>query len=287
MSNERIEILPIAEIHIPNPRFRNKLVFESIVSNIGTVGLKRPITVSRRQASADETKYDLVCGQGRLEACLALGEREIPALVIDVPREQQYLMSLVENIARRPPSNRDLLREIRALKGRGYKTSAIAAKLGLDRSYICGIVKLLDHGEARLIEAVEARRLPLTIATEIANGSNEEVRRALSRAYEKGDLRGTKLAVARRIIAQRLAKDHGGSKGARSRKEMSTNALVKEYHRHAERNRTLVNKSVITNQRLLLLVSMIRRLLADDNFVTLLRAESLRTMPEYLATRLK
>jgi len=145
-------------------------------------------------------------------------------------------------------------------------------------------VKLLEQGEESLIEAVEARRIPVTIAITIANGTNEEVRRALSPAYEKGDLRGARLTAARRIIAKRLAKAKKGTKGKR---KVSARTLVKEYHRHAEKSLTLIRRAAVTNQRLLLLVSIVRRLFGDENFITLLRAESLLTIPEFLATALK
>ncbi len=54
-------------------------------------------------------------------------------------------MSLVENIARRPPSNRDILREVKSLRERAYSVGDIAKKLGMERSYISGIVHLVDH----------------------------------------------------------------------------------------------------------------------------------------------
>src|SRR6266567_4270392 len=206
MKEERIELVPIVEISIPNPRSRNKLQFQTIVVNIDTIGLKKPITVSRREPAPDGTRYDLVCGQGRLEALAAIGEQFIPAIITEASRERQFLMSLVENIARRPPSNLDLLREIKALKARGYKTAEIAIKLGLGRAYVHGIVKLVENGDESLIAAVEGKRLPISIAVTISSGSNEEVQKALAEAYEKGDLRGTKLAAARRIVERRLAR---------------------------------------------------------------------------------
>ena len=125
-----------------------------------------------------------------MEACLALGETTIPAVVVDATREEQFLMSLIENIARRPPSNRALLGELRSLRQRNYKTDEIAKKLGLDRAYIQGIVRLVEHGEELLIRAVEGGRMPISVAVEIASGNDHEVQRALSEAYEKGDLRG-------------------------------------------------------------------------------------------------
>jgi ParB family chromosome partitioning protein len=287
MSQEEIISIPVTAIRISNPRSRNRVVFEGIVSNIGAVGLKRPITVCHRAKDSDGTEFDLVCGQGRLEALIALGAKNIPAIITEASREQQLLMSLVENIARRPPSNRDLMHEIKALRGRGYKTAEIALKLGLDRAYIHGITRLLDCGEDKLIEAVEARRLPLTVATAIANGTDEETRSALSEAYESGDLRGAKLAVVRKIIAQRLAKRRGTAKVGLRKRQVSADALVKEYHRHAEKNRAFIKKAATVSQRLVILTSALRRLFSDDHFLTLLRAESLNSMPECLVERLK
>jgi ParB-like chromosome segregation protein Spo0J len=70
-----------------------------------------------------------------LEACLALGEITIPVVVVQAAREEECLMSLVENIARHPPSNRDILREVKNLLARNCKPEEIARKLGLDRTY--------------------------------------------------------------------------------------------------------------------------------------------------------
>jgi ParB family chromosome partitioning protein len=60
--------------------------------------------------------------------------------------------------------------------------------------------------------------------------------------------------------------------------------LVRTYERHTHQQRALVRRSAVITQRLAVLTSSLRRLLADDHFVTLLRAEGMRTMPEYLAS---
>ena len=74
-------MIPIDRITIVNPRLRNKKVFKGIVENIADIGLKRPITVTSRQGP-DGLLYDLVCGQGRLEAFRQLGQTEVPALIV-------------------------------------------------------------------------------------------------------------------------------------------------------------------------------------------------------------
>ena len=96
-----IRMIPVGQVHVPNPRERNPRVFGDIVTNIASLGLKRPITVTPRRGANGEERYDLVCGQGRLEAYQALRQNEIPAIVIEASEEDCMLMSLVENIARR------------------------------------------------------------------------------------------------------------------------------------------------------------------------------------------
>jgi ParB family chromosome partitioning protein len=284
MKAQRIEFIPISEIRVANPRARNKITFQAIVANIGNVGLKKPVTVYRHEPDADGMRYDLVCGQGRLEAVAALGDTTIPAIVIDAPADERYLMSLVENIARRRPSNTELLREVKSLNERGYKSNVIAHKIGLDVSYINGIMQLLRKGEEQLIAQVEAGAVPLSVAIKIASASNEEVQQALTEAYDKGDLRGAKLRAVQRLITRRFAKQHGAEK--KPKQKMSSKDLVREYERQTERHKALIRRASIISQRLALLASSFKRFLDDEHFVTLLRAESLDQMPDALAKRI-
>ena len=57
-----------------------------------------------------------MCGQGRLEAYIAAGEKEIPAIIKMVSAEDAHIMSLVENIARRNNNALELLQSIKYLK---------------------------------------------------------------------------------------------------------------------------------------------------------------------------
>lgn len=123
-------MIPIDRIRILNPRLRDRKKFETIVQSIRNLGLKKPIQVSLR--SADEAEgpgYDLVCGQGRIEAFLVLGHKEIPAMVVEVSKEERLLRSLIENMARRPTAPLELMREIERLKERGHSNGDIARKL--------------------------------------------------------------------------------------------------------------------------------------------------------------
>jgi len=282
MKGKRIEKIPISQIRILNPRTRNAVTFRGIIHNISAVGLKRPVTVFRRKISSDGTQYDLVYGQGRMEAIAALGGKVVPAITTDAPLKDRYLMSLVENIARKRPPLSDLVKEVRSLM-RGYKNSVIAQKLGMGHTYVDGIVNLLRRGEDRLVEQVEAGTVPLSIAIEVATAGSQEVQRAMSEAYEKGELRGAKLVTVQRLIARRSIRHRQSGPAERT----STKDLAREYEQHTLKQRAMVHRAAIVRERLALLRAVLKRLLADQEFVRLLRSEGLDTIPEQVTSHIQ
>lgn len=280
-----IEMIRVDQISVINPRVRNKKLFLQIVDSISKVGLKKPITLSRNENGGDEATYQLVCGQGRLEAFISLGEHEIPAIVVDVTEEDSLVMSLVENLARRKHRPLELLHDIGELGKRGYSDKEIAAKTGLSYEYVHSIRHLFEEGEERLLTAVETGQIPVSVAIDIADADEEGVQEALAQAYQDGLLRGKKLMMARRLVEQRQrrGKTIRGGAPAASSPRISSEALVRAYEKEADRQRLMIKKAEITQHRLLFVAEAMRQLLADENFVTLLRAEGLATMPRPLA----
>lgn len=281
-----IRMIPLDQIVVLNSRHRGKVKFKQIVENISHVGLKKPVTVAHAGNNGN-AKYLLVCGEGRLEAYRLLGQAEIPAIVIQGKKDDFLLMSLAENFARRQHSAIELVREIESLKERGYTFAQIARKIDLDDSYVRDILKLLQHGEARLLQAVLKEQIPLTIALTISRSDDKGVQRALTDAYEKKELRGKALIRARRIIEDR--RQHG--KGLHRERKfvqdgMSANHILRAYERETTRQKMSIHKAKITEARLLFLVSAIKKLFEDENFVNLLRAEGLDTVPQYLVPKL-
>jgi ParB family chromosome partitioning protein len=125
-----IKMIPIEKINILNPRVRNQKVFLEIATNMTQVGMKRPITVTPSRAKVDGKEYDLICGQGRIEAFVACGQTEIPAIVIDASEEQALIMSLVENLARRQHRATTFCKESRSCKNRATTPSRSPTRRG-------------------------------------------------------------------------------------------------------------------------------------------------------------
>ena len=117
--------------------------------------------------------------------------------------EDGYIMSLVENLARRQQRPLELVRAIGALAERGYSHAEIAKKVDFSVEYIAAICVLLERGEEKLISAVERGVIPHTIATEIARAKEGEVQQALAQAYEERKIPGNQVLAIRQIIEQR------------------------------------------------------------------------------------
>jgi ParB family chromosome partitioning protein len=282
-----IRRIPIAAISIMNPRVRGKKGFRELVASIAALGLKKPVTVRLKQRGEG---YDLVCGQGRLEAFKELGELEIPAIVIEATLNECFIMSLVENLARRHHTPMELIRSIAGCRERGNTASQIATMTGFSYDYIAAICFLLDHGEHRLLVAVERGAVPHTIAMEIARAKDGDVQAALLEAFADKKLPGNQVVTVRRIIEQRrlLGKDLVQLPGREAKQRpVSADVLVRSYKKQADRQRSLVRKADVAQRRLMFLATALRRLHADEHFANLLRAEGLPTMPRQLAERVR
>lgn len=284
----KIEMIPIDKIAVVNPRSRGRTKFRPIVDNIASLGLKKPITVTPRSARNGGPEYDLVCGQGRLEAFQALGQTEVPAFIVDVSKDDLMLMSLAENLARRVRSAPELLASIATLKDQGYSDSEIAEKTDLAPSYVKGILRLLSKGEERLLRAVEAEQIPITVAVTIASADEADVQKALAEAYAKNTLRGKDLLKARKLVELRRA--HGKrtfATGRRASEPVDGDTVLKKYEQETARQRNLVKQARLCESRLLFVVASLRKLLADPAFVTILRDNGLSSLPEHLAAQVE
>ena len=287
---EAVRLIPIDRIEVLNSRERNTKVFEEIVGNIKAIGLKKPIIVTQRDGPDGESKYVLVCGEGRLNAFRLLGETHIPALVVEVDDEDAFIMSLAENIARRQYRPLEILADIESLRQRSYGPEAIALKTGLSAQYVNNIIFLLERGEERLIEGVQKGQIPLTTALEIARAAenNKELGAVLQQAYESGQLRGRQLIEAKRLIEKRAELGPGVTHGPvpKSAPAISPSSLVKTYQKEVARKKQMVVKAEYSQNRLLFVIEALRKLFADENFVNLLRAEGLESLPAPLADRI-
>lgn len=290
LSHDRIELVPIAQINVLNPRARNRRIHQKIIDNVSSVGLKRPIVVRRRLNTKDQFRFDLVCGQGRIEAFQNLGWTEIPAFVVDADEKQCLMLSVVENVARRHHRPIEQMREIGELRARGHSDKHIAEMIGVSTSWVNMICCLLDNGEERLLDAVERELIDLNTAINISRGSNADIQNFLLGEYDKG-LRGRKLTRLRQLVEQRMSRrKHAGSELLGKRRTRTPRATPEElrrlYKEETEREQQLAAKAKVADRSVTCAVVTMRELLADHGFRKLFLAEKPQlVMPQVLKTR--
>ncbi len=283
MSGKKIKFIPIDKIHVLNPRVRNQKIFQEIVANIEKVGLKRPITVTSCKSGAAGKDYDLVCGQGRMEAFIALGQTEIPAVVIEASQTEAYMMSLTENLARRKHKPAELMEGVEILRKQGYDPVAIATKTGLTQAYVTGVVNLLEKGEERLVAAVESGHMPISIAIRIADTTEDE-QLALQEIYETSELRGKKFLKLKAVLDTRRRRGKSREEQRLRKKsaprKVSAKSIILTYKKEIERKQVLVDDARRVAQSLMFSKRALYDLLQDREFERLLRAEKMPSLPD-------
>jgi ParB family transcriptional regulator, chromosome partitioning protein len=173
---------------------------------------------------------------------------------------------------------------------RDYTNAEIARKIDFTPDYIAAVCYLLDHGEERLLVAVERGLMPANIAMEIARASDGDVQRALADAYENKLLPGNQILAIRQIVLQRNQRRKKPSRrggGVAHAGKITAASLIQSYQNKAQRQKLLVKKADLAQTRLSFVVNALRRLLADEGFITLLRAEAMDTLPRPLAEQLE
>ncbi|MBM4019434.1 MAG: ParB/RepB/Spo0J family partition protein [Planctomycetes bacterium] len=203
---------------------------EHLKASILEHGVLQPIIVRR-----NEDRYQVIAGERRLRAAQAAGLLEVPVVVREATDEEMLELALVENLQREDLDPIEKATSFRAYLERSNRTQdAAAARLGLDRSTIANMIRLLDlplevqamvrtdlvtMGHARAILSVDNPKRQVEIAQRVA-------REGLSvRQVER--LAAT-LAPARRR-ARRLVKDaHIADLEARLREALGTKVCIEQ-----------------------------------------------------------
>jgi ParB family chromosome partitioning protein len=113
---------------------------EHLKESIREHGVLQPIVVRRRGE-----RYQVIAGERRFRAAQGLGLAEVPVVVREVPDEQMLELALVENLQREDLDPIEKAQSFKAYLASSHRTQEEAAiRLGLDRSTIANMIRLLD-----------------------------------------------------------------------------------------------------------------------------------------------
>jgi ParB family transcriptional regulator, chromosome partitioning protein len=143
---EAIE-LPLDHI-APNP-YQPRQDFDEeglaeLTRSVASSGIIQPLVVRPRP----DGRYELVAGERRLRAALALDLKTAPAVIRQVPDERMLEMALIENIQRRDLNPIEKAEAFRSFIAQYRLTQQQAAeRVGLDRATLANHLRLLDLPE--------------------------------------------------------------------------------------------------------------------------------------------
>jgi ParB family chromosome partitioning protein len=104
-------------------------------------------------------RYQLIAGERRVRASIEAQLHEIPARVLDLDDQRVSELAMVENLQREDLNPLEKASAFRDYLGRyGGTQEELAGRLGIDRSTIANLIRLLDL-PAEVQDAVRARKI--------------------------------------------------------------------------------------------------------------------------------
>lgn len=168
LSTSKVDVWPFAN------RQSWEMNLDALVESISRNGQMQPVRVRKKGS-----RYELVYGRRRFEACKLLGI-EIKTQVITASDSEAYAMQQMENDEREPVSAySDAISHKKALSEGVFKsTSALAAALGKDRSTVSGIIHAYGDMPILLVQAIgDMRRVSVNTARYLNQALKEDSKR--------------------------------------------------------------------------------------------------------------
>lgn len=118
----------------------NEESLQKLADSIKQHGLQEPVIVRKMG-----DKYELVCGERRLRACILAGLKEIPAICRNISDDESILLGLIENIQREDLNPIEEAEAYQSILNRfNWSQEQLSETIGKDRSTISNALRLLS-----------------------------------------------------------------------------------------------------------------------------------------------
>jgi len=277
MSERVYREIPICQIRVLNSRNRDKEQFEQNIISIEKNGLLKPVVVNERNQPS-LSYYELVCGEGRLNAMKKIGHEVIQAEIINVDNKTALLFSLVENIARLTPGTIWFAREVLRMKESGFSVKRIAEIAGKSDWYINQFLQLMRNGEERLIVGVERGLFPMSFAFEVSKAKTEDIQHILMDAFDNGIINSCNTSKVRSFIERRMGRKRIDQ--SPSARNYTFKELKSDIQQATEDSEAYTRQAEKKENRMLAMTESLGVLLRDEIFVMLLKKHNLQELPQ-------
>jgi|GEM_PF-1983441 len=255
----RFAQIPVDMIEVINSRYRDEERFQETVKSIAELGLYKPIRVNEHRLKKTG-KYDLVCGQGRLEAYRQLDMTHIEAEIVDVDEGHALKEGLAENLTRAKKSTIDFARRILGMYERGMSYSELARITQKSNVTIRDYIALMQKGETRLIQGIEQGTFSISFAMQVIESTDSDIQHFLMTEFENGNITARDLGCLTKVLNERAAK-------GLSNVEMTTTKLKSIIKEKTKQHKNFLAESKIKQNDILRLLECLKILQEDESFV--------------------
>lgn len=158
-TNEASELIQIAVDQIDANPFQPRRHFDAaeisaLADSLRQHGMLQPVLV---RALGD--RYQLIAGERRLRASIEAQLHEVPARILALDDQRVFELAMVENLQREDLNAVDKAAAFREYLSRyGGTQEELAARLGLDRSTVSNLVRLLELPDP-VLDAVRSNQI--------------------------------------------------------------------------------------------------------------------------------
>jgi len=174
--------VPLDEIKFFVRRARSSGGYSRLKDSIREVGLKQPIHIrdisawtrsDRKRPDGGLYKYELICGQGRLQAFRDLQLPRIPAMIVDVPEHEIVGRFLAENVMRKKLSWYEKAQLVKRDVDAGMSVDDIKEKYFVTTGQVYKYLRILRQASEKLLTAAEIEQLSMNQAEELTSADAE------------------------------------------------------------------------------------------------------------------
>jgi ParB family chromosome partitioning protein len=178
----QVTMVPIDSV-VPNayqPREDfDETALQELAGSIDRSGLMQPLVV---RSTGNSGSWELVAGERRFRAMQSLGRERVPVIALDVDDQAAAELALIENVHREDLNPIERARGLARLRDTfGLTQKALSERVGLDRSSVSNLLRVLDLDDFSLA-AVRRGTLSLGHAKALLSLTDQVVRRATAAA---------------------------------------------------------------------------------------------------------
>lgn len=187
--------------------FFDETSLAELAKSIKANGVIQPIVVRRSEGG-----YEIIAGERRWRACKLAGITTAPAIIMNIDDSHALEISIVENIQREDLKVTEQAQSYKRLIDEfGYTQDALAEKLGISRSHVANLIRLLSLSE-EILHYLDVGDISMGHARAVANLDSSTARAVIDQVRKHHlNVRDTEAMVRKYTAEPKLKAAEQGS----------------------------------------------------------------------------